>query len=514
MSDIKDYTENTGVGDDLVSKDSLLKDFDDYTEALEFDQSYEGVPGGNIIFGGMQIKKKKYTDDTGGVWLGVDADGKTKLYLGDTTNYLKWDGTAIELYSNLTNALTLDYGSNVLLKEGGNLNFTSVVAPTACTAALAGAGAGNVDNGAHYYKVSYVNATGETELGTISNIVTVVDKTTNGKINLTSIPISSSGSVTARKIYRTKAGGTGYYLLTTISDNTTTTYTDNISDASLTGASANDMQNNSFGKLFVDSVASLNLGTTNSFIGQSSGIANTTGFNNTAFGYRSLYSNTTGYHNTAIGNLSTYSNTDGYYNTAVGYYSLYANTTGYSNVAVGDATLPGNTEGYRNTAIGSAALNANTTGVHNTAIGYASLAAVTTGSYNTAIGSSTLNGATGDSNTVIGYNSFLANTAGSNNIGLGYFAGRYETGSNAFYVDNQDRTNTAGDKAKAILYGIMAAAPANQKLTINGLLNQSVSKTPSSAADTGTAGDICWDANYIYVCVATDTWKRVAIATW
>lgn len=39
-------------------------------------------------------------------------------------------------------------------------------------------------------------------------------------------------------------------------------------------------------------------------------------------------------------------------------------------------------------------------------------------------------------------------------------------------------------------------------------------KTPASATDTGDAGDICWDANYIYVCTATNTWKRSAIATW
>jgi hypothetical protein len=39
-------------------------------------------------------------------------------------------------------------------------------------------------------------------------------------------------------------------------------------------------------------------------------------------------------------------------------------------------------------------------------------------------------------------------------------------------------------------------------------------KTPASASDTGTAGEICWDASYIYVCTATNTWKRTAIATW
>jgi len=37
---------------------------------------------------------------------------------------------------------------------------------------------------------------------------------------------------------------------------------------------------------------------------------------------------------------------------------------------------------------------------------------------------------------------------------------------------------------------------------------------PSSASDTGTKDEIAIDADYIYICTATDTWKRVAIATW
>jgi hypothetical protein len=38
--------------------------------------------------------------------------------------------------------------------------------------------------------------------------------------------------------------------------------------------------------------------------------------------------------------------------------------------------------------------------------------------------------------------------------------------------------------------------------------------TPASAVDTGAAGQIKWDADYIYVCIATDTWKRASLATW
>ena len=38
--------------------------------------------------------------------------------------------------------------------------------------------------------------------------------------------------------------------------------------------------------------------------------------------------------------------------------------------------------------------------------------------------------------------------------------------------------------------------------------------TPASASATGVVGTIATDVDYIYVCTATDTWKRVAIATW
>lgn len=45
--------------------------------------------------------------------------------------------------------------------------------------------------------------------------------------------------------------------------------------------------------------------------------------------------------------------------------------------------------------------------------------------------------------------------------------------------------------------------------TITGLL-RSPQQTKASGG-TGTVGQICWDVNYIYVCTATNTWKRVAL---
>lgn len=40
------------------------------------------------------------------------------------------------------------------------------------------------------------------------------------------------------------------------------------------------------------------------------------------------------------------------------------------------------------------------------------------------------------------------------------------------------------------------------------------SSPPSSATAACTAGMVTWDANYVYVCVATNQWKRAALSTW
>ena len=40
------------------------------------------------------------------------------------------------------------------------------------------------------------------------------------------------------------------------------------------------------------------------------------------------------------------------------------------------------------------------------------------------------------------------------------------------------------------------------------------SKTPESASAYGDPGTICWDADYIYVCVGTNDWKRTPLANW
>ena len=192
-------------------------------------------------------------------------------------------------------------------------------------------------------------------------------------------------------------------------------------------------------------------GNGNSFFGQRSGSSNTAD-NNTGIGYGTMTVNTSGVENASLGVNALYNNTTGSYNTAVGGYALNGNTTASYNVASGYHSLYNNTTGHNNLAAGPYSLVSNTTGGYNVSLGSQALNLNTTGGANTAVGALAL------------YN----NITGAGNVSIGYSAGAYETGSNAFYVDNQDRANTAGDKAGALLYGKFSATPSLQTLTING----------------------------------------------
>ncbi len=75
---------------------------------------------------------------------------------------------------------------------------------------------------------------------------------------------------------------------------------------------------------------------------------------------------------------------------------------------------------------------------------------------------------------------------------------------NRMYIDSSGRllVGTSSDSGGALLQ-------------VNGdRIRVATAKTPASATATGTAGEICWDADYIYVCTATNTWKRAALSTW
>lgn len=127
---IKDYTA-IDIDEFLVAKNSVLREYEQ-EDALAVDQLFEGVPGGNIIFGGMQIRKKKYSDTTtAGVWIGVDSDGIGKINIGDNSDFLLWNGSSLTI-SGAINASSgtiggWTIGSTTLTGGGVTLDSAGII---------------------------------------------------------------------------------------------------------------------------------------------------------------------------------------------------------------------------------------------------------------------------------------------------------------------------------------------------------------------------------------------------
>ena len=92
-------------------------------------------------------------------------------------------------------------------------------------------------------------------------------------------------------------------------------------------------------------------------------------------------------------------------------------------------------------------------------------------------------------------------------VAKGYF---YANSSTAVVIQGTAGVNV---ELMANNSGTPQAVVSSTGLAINGDISVST-KTPASAGAAGVAGTITWDSSYIYVCTATNTWKRAAIATW
>lgn len=101
-------------------------------------------------------------------------------------------------------------------------------APTGSVLTAVGA-AGNVDVGSHTWKVTFVSLAGESSGNTASAPLVVGSPS---QVDLTTVPLGPVGT-TQRNIYRTLAGGSVYYAVGSILDNTTTIFTDDVSDADI-----------------------------------------------------------------------------------------------------------------------------------------------------------------------------------------------------------------------------------------------------------------------------------------
>ena len=53
-----------------------------------------------------------------------------------------------------------------------------------------------------------------------------------------------------------------------------------------------------------------------------------------------------------------------------------------------------------------------------------------------------------------------------------------------------------------------------KSLHVNGFSVQNGAAAPANSTATGTRGQIAFDTDYVYVCVANNTWKRASLSTW
>jgi len=88
------------------------------------------------------------------------------------------------------------------------------------------------------------------------------------------------------------------------------------------------------------------------------------------------------------------------------------------------------------------------------------------------------------------------------------------TGTSVFTVDTQNQVVTGSAVSTSATANTIVKRDANGAITSSQYRLSALNTAPASATATGTTGEIRIDANYIYVCTATNTWKRVTLSTW
>lgn len=183
---------------------------------------------------------------------------KTTLVAEGTDLYTHDGTTATSVKSGLTSAFSnlfrhaqfafnklMTNGVDAILEYSGGATAYEVGNPApnqSATTATEGGG-GVIDQGTYYYQITFVNdsdidnESNADPLGGIgeANEIQVVLGFGNHEVDLASIPTgSANNNCTDRRIYRTQKGGTVFFLVGSIGNNTDTTFVDNVDDADLT----------------------------------------------------------------------------------------------------------------------------------------------------------------------------------------------------------------------------------------------------------------------------------------
>jgi len=164
--------------------------------------------------------------------------GGTAYTLGTTT--FTTMGSAQSVFTAGQRVGSTQYQNHIFFGNGGvspykynGTDFTRHGVPIASGAitVISGTTAVGTLTGDYQWRVAFVNSAAVVgDAGTAPATIALA----SGQGYLTSLPVApQSHGVSERKIYRTTSSGTTFFLVGTISDNTTTTYNDNVSDSAL-----------------------------------------------------------------------------------------------------------------------------------------------------------------------------------------------------------------------------------------------------------------------------------------
>jgi hypothetical protein len=198
---------------------------------------YATIPASNVQF---TLQVNASFENSGG--LPGQRPPPAAVYGPSGTVPLSWASggnasVAFRLYRRVSGSGTLQ-----LVRQFTNaVGQFGILAPTTAPQAyVSGSGQGPLSVGWYSWRVTFVTAEGETEPGPTTNLVQFTNPAVSGRADLYTIPTGAADAgVTARRIYRTTAGGSVFKLVATLNDNTTTFYTDFIADASLGAVAPN-----------------------------------------------------------------------------------------------------------------------------------------------------------------------------------------------------------------------------------------------------------------------------------
>ena len=117
----------------------------------------------------------------------------------------------------------------------------------------------------------------------------------------------------------------------------------------------------------------------------------------------------------------------------------------------------------------------------------------------------------------LGMIGYVDNKVSTANIGIiGYIGNQVSTANIGMkgYVDNQTYSNVQVTTYLPTYSGNVANLVTSGFLAVFGNVFVANTYVPALANSTGLSGQVVWDSDYIYICVATNTWKRANVSTW